>query len=207
MLSAFALAGAVFLIDVPLHLSYPELVEALDDREGLAWGVLAVPLVGLAYVVFAWPGQPPVTLEQGTQDPAVMAQWKAWSSHYDLVEDAAMWFLVASLGLAVVSLVFVQSWRALRSAGEPRRWARRMLGQAFAGPAAWLLAAGLVAGVAMLGVSSLASPLAFASGLLFEPGLPASFLLLGPMLWARDLLESRPASDASGEARPGANPS
>jgi len=206
VMAVFALAGAVFLVDLPFHLSHPRALGPVRDRPWLPWSVLAVPLTGLVFVLFAWPGRAPVTFQQGTEDPALMSQWRAWSARYDLVEDTAMWFLVASLALAIGALVLVQGWRAVRGDPAERGRARRMLGQAFVGPAAWALAAGLVAAIAAAGVSSLATPLSFASGLLFEPGLPASFLLLGPLLWARDeLAHGRP--NRSPDPGPQANPS
>lgn len=70
-----------------------------------------------------------------------------------------------------------------------------------AGPLVWLLASGLMAATAAAGVPSSAAPLSWASGLLFEPALPASLLLLGPLGWGLDLQRSPGGSAAEGSSR------
>lgn len=194
VLSGFVLFSAVFLLDVPIHLSHPERSGVTETRRWLPWGIVALPVLGLAYVLVAWPGRAPVSFAEARGDESLMRTRMAWSNRYDVVEDAAMWFLVASLVVAILALLLIQGWRALRGSGEVRRTARRMLAQASLGPAIWLV---LVAGLVLLGVvgvSSASPALSFASGLLFEPGLPATFLLLGPLLWGRDLLRGSTAT-------------
>lgn len=207
VLSAFVLFGAVLLLDVPFHLAHPDRAGLLDDHPWLAYGIVGSPLVGLGYVLFAWPGRAPVTFAEARGDESLMAERMAWSNRYDVVEDAAIFLLVATIALAALALVTIQGWRALRGSRRTRHLARRMLAQAAVGPLVWLVGVGLIAALGMLGVSSLSPALAFASGLLIEPGVPASFLLLGPLLWGRDVLEGEAHRRATAEPSPSANPS
>lgn len=207
VLSTITLLGAVFLLDVPLHLAYPQRADVMESHAWLPWGIVGLPLLGLGYLLVAWPGRAPVTFAEASGDESLMATRMAWSGRYDVVEDAAMWFLVASLVAAIVALLLIQGYRALRGSPGPRVVARRMIAQAALGPLAWLVASGVLAVVGMAGVSSAAPALSFASGLLFEPGLPASFLLWGPLLWGRDLLRGQPAPVEQAGAARAANPS
>lgn len=188
-LSLLALGAGVFLLHLPFAWSYPRQRPAEHEAlvAGLPW---IAPVFGALYVFLAWPGPEPA---EASLAPARTAEAmrQAWFNRYDVLEDGALWLVMACLVVGVLAALSSLAYRALRRSGSVAQCARRMLAQALAPVGAWLVASAVLVSLAMLAPGGpVGSAVAFGFEVLWDGGVPFALALVGPVLWGLDLLHA-----------------